>query len=187
MVRIERSAVPQILDAGPRFRRRALMVMHFMASKGLPTPSGTLTRESFIRIASDSLGIDATADLGANTTLDYAYNEAISILHDALPKEFRHLKNLPDCALKMQRPEPSPSVRFLESDEWRRVRYQALKRSKGCCECCGSRGTRGHPLHVDHIKPRSKFPELALVLSNLQVLCEDCNIGKGAWDETDWR
>lgn len=42
-------------------------------------------------------------------------------------------------------------------------------------------------MHVDHIKPRSKYPALELVLSNLQVLCEDCNLGKLAHDETDWR
>lgn len=42
-------------------------------------------------------------------------------------------------------------------------------------------------LHVDHIKPRAEFPELSLVKENLQVLCVDCNMGKGAWDETDFR
>ncbi len=42
-------------------------------------------------------------------------------------------------------------------------------------------------MHVDHIKPRRKYPELALSRSNLQVLCNLCNHGKGNWDETDWR
>ena len=28
---------------------------------------------------------------------------------------------------------------------------------------------------------------LELQLTNLQMLCADCNVGKGAWDETDWR
>ena len=42
-------------------------------------------------------------------------------------------------------------------------------------------------IHVDHIKPRSKYPELELDINNLQVLCEDCNIGKSNIDETDWR
>ena len=42
-------------------------------------------------------------------------------------------------------------------------------------------------MNVDHIKPRKKYPELALDKSNLQVLCEECNHGKGNWDETDWR
>jgi 5-methylcytosine-specific restriction endonuclease McrA len=34
-------------------------------------------------------------------------------------------------------------------------------------------------MHVDHIKPRRKYPHLALVFDNLQVLCHDCNHGKG--------
>lgn len=85
---------------------------------------------------------------------------------------------------------PAPKVQkvsFYETDEWRELRYRALKLHGGCCQCCGNRPTRGNPLHVDHIKPRSKYPELALSLSNLQVLCADCNLGKRAWDETDWR
>lgn len=76
---------------------------------------------------------------------------------------------------------------FLKSYEWKKVRYQALLRSKGRCECCGARPEDGIQLNVDHIKNRKKHPELALVLSNLQVLCGTCNHGKGNWDETDWR
>jgi hypothetical protein len=53
--------------------------------------------------------------------------------------------------------------------------------------CCGARPTEANPLHVDHIKPRSKFPHLALSLSNLQVLCRQCNLGKSNTDDTDWR
>lgn len=79
------------------------------------------------------------------------------------------------------------NLEFYQSDEWLKARYQALKRSKGYCECCGERGYPDNPLHVDHIKPRSKHPALALMVSNLQVLCKACNFGKGAWDETDWR
>jgi 5-methylcytosine-specific restriction endonuclease McrA len=47
--------------------------------------------------------------------------------------------------------------------------------------------TSGSVMHVDHIKPRWKYPELSLSFENLQVLCKDCNLGKGGWDETDWR
>ena len=72
--------------------------------------------------------------------------------------------------------------------EWRQLRYKALKRAGGRCECCGATpATSGEPLHVDHIKPKSIYPKLALELGNLQVLCADCNIGKGNWDETNWR
>jgi rubredoxin len=76
---------------------------------------------------------------------------------------------------------------FYESREWMDLRYRALKRSSGMCQCCGHRGDKLNPLQVDHIKPRSKFPALELKLDNLQVLCRDCNMGKGARDSTDWR
>jgi len=76
---------------------------------------------------------------------------------------------------------------FYESREWLTARYQALKKSNGCCACCLNRPKPGNPLQVDHIKPRSKFPELELVIDNLQVLCRNCNLGKGNTDNIDWR
>lgn len=76
---------------------------------------------------------------------------------------------------------------FLNTWEWRQVRYMALKRSKGHCEACGRSPDDAAVLNVDHIKPRRKHPELALSLENLQVLCSWCNQGKGNWDQTDWR
>lgn len=80
------------------------------------------------------------------------------------------------------------SADFYDTPEWRTVRYKALKLHGARCQCCGHTAiTSKQPLHVDHIKPRHRFPELELVLENLQVLCRDCNLGKSAWDETDWR
>ena len=76
---------------------------------------------------------------------------------------------------------------FYKSKEWRTARYLALKNSGAACQCCGAKAGDGITLHVDHIKPRYKRPDLALNLNNLQILCDDCNIGKGAWDDTDWR
>lgn len=85
--------------------------------------------------------------------------------------------------------EPNaPGKVFYISDEWRAVRYQALKSSDGKCQLCGrSKRDHGVILHVDHIKARSKHPELAFDLNNLQILCEDCNLGKSNKDDTDWR
>jgi hypothetical protein len=77
---------------------------------------------------------------------------------------------------------------FLMSFEWRKLRLIALKACGARCQCCGASPKKnGVVLNVDHIKSRKKYPELALVLENLQVLCEPCNHGKGNWDETDWR
>lgn len=75
---------------------------------------------------------------------------------------------------------------FYESKEWRALRYEALKKYGRQCLCCG-----GTPpdvvLHVDHIKPRSKYPELELDINNLQILCKDCNLGKSNTDCIDYR
>ena len=77
---------------------------------------------------------------------------------------------------------------FYMSPEWQRVRYSTLLKSDGLCSLCGRDPiTHGVALHVDHIVPRSKNRERELDESNLQVLCEDCNLGKGNRDETDWR
>jgi 5-methylcytosine-specific restriction endonuclease McrA len=64
---------------------------------------------------------------------------------------------------------------------------EALKKNNGFCVCCGRGVSDGIKLNVDHIKPRKRHPELALDINNLQVLCNECNHGKGNWDETDWR
>lgn len=83
--------------------------------------------------------------------------------------------------------QPAASDAFLLTYEWRRVRMVALKRYGARCQCCGAGPADGAVMNVDHIKPRRLFPELALDIENLQVLCNECNHGKGNWDQTDWR
>lgn len=79
------------------------------------------------------------------------------------------------------------SKEFLQSYAWRKLRMQILKKYGARCQCCGATPADGIVIHVDHIKPRKRHPELALDPSNLECLCEVCNHGKGNWDETDWR
>ncbi len=67
---------------------------------------------------------------------------------------------------------------FYQTRAWRALRLKVLRESGGLCTYCGSGTQHGSVLHVDHIKPRSKYPHLALDITNLQVLCEDCNLGK---------
>ena len=76
---------------------------------------------------------------------------------------------------------------FFGSKVWRTLRMTVLIEQGARCQCCGRTAKDGVRMNVDHIKPRRQFPELALEKSNLQVLCEDCNAGKGSWDQTDWR
>ena len=74
------------------------------------------------------------------------------------------------------------STDFYRCWEWNTLRYQTIKRYGTVCMCCGAAGN-----HVDHIKPRSKFPALELAAENLQILCESCNVGKSNLYEDDWR
>ncbi len=76
---------------------------------------------------------------------------------------------------------------FYGSKKWREVRYIALSNSEGCCNLCGASAKDGVQLHVDHIVPRSINPKLEYDLGNLQVLCQDCNLGKSNYDSKDWR
>jgi hypothetical protein len=75
---------------------------------------------------------------------------------------------------------------FLNSYEWRKLRLQALLLHGRQCQCCGAKPPN-IVLNVDHIKPRKTHPELALTLDNLQVLCHECNHGKGNWLTHDFR
>ncbi len=79
---------------------------------------------------------------------------------------------------------------FYRSHKWRRLRVDALEANRQrygmlACECCGMVDVGS--FHVDHIYPRSTHPDLALEPTNLQVLCDACNIGKGTAYTTNWR
>lgn len=76
--------------------------------------------------------------------------------------------------------------KFYDSWEWKKLRYKVILKHGRQCMCCGDRPP-GVKIVVDHIKPRTKFPELELVQGNLQVLCESCNMGKSNKDYTDFR
>lgn len=68
---------------------------------------------------------------------------------------------------------------FLESKEWKELRLVAIEKYGLVCMCCGRDNSRKFPINVDHVKPRKFFPELALDINNLQVLCGPCNKNKG--------
>lgn len=76
---------------------------------------------------------------------------------------------------------------FYNSPEWRKIRYEVLREQGGRCQCCGRSAKDGIILHVDHIVPLSKDWSKRLDKNNLQVLCEDCNLGKSNTDSIDWR
>ena len=83
------------------------------------------------------------------------------------------------------------SPEFLQTPEWRRVRYDALRANDGRCELCGRNKHQllpGENLNVDHVYSRKARPDLALEVTHLAVLCSADNAGKGnRYDGDDWR
>ena len=75
------------------------------------------------------------------------------------------------------------SDKFLASPEWRAMRERVFALHGKRCQKCGS----DDEIQVDHIKPRSKFPDLALDIENLQVLCWPCNREKNFTVIADYR
>lgn len=68
---------------------------------------------------------------------------------------------------------------FLMTPEWKAMRRSVIETYGRRCMRCGTTPRDKRKTHVDHIKPRAKFPELKLEFSNMQVLCCRCNKKKG--------
>lgn len=66
---------------------------------------------------------------------------------------------------------------------WSALRVLVFEKFGKICLKCGSI----EQICVDHIKPKSKYPELAYEFNNLQPLCWPCNKKKSFIDETDYR
>lgn len=58
------------------------------------------------------------------------------------------------------------------TSHWRKLREIVIRRDGGACQACGQEGK-----HVDHIVPRRLGGTDEL--SNLQLLCVQCNLRKG--------
>ena len=60
--------------------------------------------------------------------------------------------------------------RFLDSTVWKNLRRWKIAQNPAC-EHCIAEGGMSLAIQVDHIEPRDKRPDLAMVASNLQSLC----------------
>lgn len=77
---------------------------------------------------------------------------------------------------KRVRPEITPS-------EWNKLKKLIFEKYGKVCLKCGST----EHISLDHIKPYSIYPELAVDLDNLQPLCRSCNSSKGNRKIVDYR
>lgn len=77
--------------------------------------------------------------------------------------------------------EYKKSAAFYHSAAWKRIRKAALQRDGGYCQDCMDRVRAGYGIRprraemVHHIKPIEERPDLALEISNLRSLCNECH------------
>jgi len=72
---------------------------------------------------------------------------------------------------------PQIKEAFYKSDAWLHLRAVVLRLGRYRCKHCGASGNQAR-LHVDHIIPITVDWSRRLDITNLQVLCEYCNMGK---------
>jgi len=107
---------------------------------------------------------------------------------DIPPLRSKGNKNQGKKRAKKQRLKGVSPRDFYISREWRTLRVRVLEKFECKCMMCGrSPKEHGVVIHVDHIEPRSKRPDLELEITNMQLLCEECNKGKSNKYNTDWR
>ncbi|MGR9130804.1 HNH endonuclease [Rhizobium leguminosarum] len=90
-------------------------------------------------------------------------------------------------------PSKQEKHEFYKSWKWRAARVKVLQHFSASCQLCGASSKHfdmtGDPVRivVDHIYPLHTHWHMRLDASNLQVLCDECNQGKGAWNTADFR
>lgn len=80
--------------------------------------------------------------------------------------------------------KPVLTQREIDLGRWMRLRARVLAKYGRKCMRCAS---EDEPIHVDHIRPRSRFPNLVYDFNNLQVLCRACNEEKSDRFIVDYR
>lgn len=141
---------------GNYYQRRITMIM---------IEYGGATREFF-----DLVGLEGNPKRGWRKKLGSAWKKGRRLDDPVLPK-------------KKKTKSRSADKKFYASWEWKKLRFEILKKYGAVCMLCGSK----EYIVCDHIKPRKKFPELELEQDNIQVLCNSCNMGKSNDDYTDFR
>ena len=102
------------------------------------------------------------------------YNLHISYTFEEISDLYRDVLNLE---------KKKETAQYQRSLMTPKLRFDVMRRDGFRCKYCGRTEADGVKLHVDHIKPVSKGGKTEL--SNLQTLCDECNLGKSDFYEFD--
>jgi hypothetical protein len=112
-----------------------------------------------------------------SSSVDQGLYDALEWGHDrrVLLREWKPSRDFPDWQFPPELLAQKPNRRRAIS---KRLRFEVLHRADYTCQACGAKAADGAELHIDHIHPVSKGGTNDP--TNLQALCRDCNLGKGA-------
>ncbi len=65
--------------------------------------------------------------------------------------------------------------KFYKKTIWKKLRKEVLEENNYDCQWCKHKGEAGKANTVHHIKHLKKYPNLALVKSNLMPVCKECH------------
>ena len=158
----------------------------------------TINKPSSIKIIANIIKQYTEDDTVCNGSRKYKaiitkYNNSITKVKPILLKNIllemkcKPITNKVQAIQKPPRSHYKNTSKFYMSFEYRQLRYEVLAEQSGTCQLCGRTRKDGCIMHLDHIVPISKDWSRRLDKSNMQVLCEDCNLGKSNLDDTDWR
>jgi 5-methylcytosine-specific restriction endonuclease McrA len=175
--------------AGSRKAKQARIKMNVIWRKHGFTDKPPLAVQKMARELCDRLNIPVVIGKKlAQCVIDF--DAGVQISEADKKRVFKAYKPLPK---QQKNPTKDAKTDFYASWDWRTLRMEVLKEFGAVCMCCGStpqhKDMSGNQVKivVDHIKPLHHHWSLRLQKTNLQVLCDECNQGKGAWDETDHR
>jgi len=74
-------------------------------------------------------------------------------------------------------------IRFYSSPEWKALKKEALSIYGSKCMVCGST----KDIRADHIISRQLDPSRSLDITNIGILCNDCNLDYSYYNKKDYR
>ena len=113
----------------------------------------------------------------------YPPTKAENIAKNKLREEKDQLRSAEKKIKKIKKKYKVIGESFYLSVEWVMLTKKVRKVFDNSCMKCG----RGGKTHIDHIFPRSLYPDLELDIHNLQILCEKCNVEKSNKNTIDYR
>ena len=184
VIKPKKPTVTKVVESKPKLTASQRKLLKFLKTKGYVDEAVTLLTGEVIRAALEKYHPSLIAKIPVIT------EGRSNSIYKQIKAELKPKKQKPVVIIKPKVILPKgidvTSKEFLATWEWKTLRYEVLLEQGAKWKCCGADKSTGAIMNVDHIKPRRTHPELALVKSNLQVLCGDCNMGKGNWDTTAW-